>query len=270
MKKYTVITILILLACIVIGLYIYGIVVDGADPMDRLLATVGVVCTCAAGCIRAVGVSHNHTLKFYEEQYQDVVRDAFVNDAKNRKTLLKILRDFNDRKYEKCIRKLNVLKKNCERTPEHYVVNLFIALSYTRLKQLNKAEEQYLYMINRGLGDSRVFSNVGNLQIDMGKYESAIQNFNFAIDRDSKNPYAYNNLAQAHFEMYELDKAIEYATIATQIDPKLEAAASLLAIIYGLKNDQENYDKYYHFAIAAGSSPAKILQTIAYYRSSQG
>lgn len=267
MKKYTVIILLSLLACIVVGLYVYGIIVQGADPMDKLFSTVGVVCTCLAGCIRAAGVSHNRTLKFYEDQYKDVVKESFSNQPKMRKKLLNVLRDFNEKKYEKCIKNLNVLKRSCENTPDYYAVNLFIGLSYTRMKQYLLAEEQYFSMINRGLADNRVFSNLGNLQINLGKFDDAIQNFNYALDRNRKDPYAYNNLAHAYFEMYELDTAVEYAKKATEIDPKMDAPLSLLAIIYGLKNDKENYNRYYHLAISAGAKPVEIYRPLAYYRS---
>lgn len=268
MKKAIVVLILVSLACFIVGLYIYGIIVDGANPKDKLLSTVGVVCTCIAGIIRTIGVSHQRTLKFYEEQYKEVIKDAFINQPKVRKRLLNILREFNEQKYERCIKRLNYLKNDCEKTQDFYVVNLFIGLSYTRIKQLDKAEEHYLYMINRGLGDSRVFSNLGNLQVDIGKFDEGIQNLNFALDRDRKNAYAYNNIAQAYFQMYEFDRAIEYAKIAIDIDPKLDAASSLLAIIYGLTDDKVNYEKYYHIAISSGATPSEIQRTIAYYRAS--
>lgn len=267
MKKHIVVILLSLLACFIIGLYLYGIFVDGANPKDKLLSTIGVVCTCIAGIIRATGVSHQRSLKYYEHQYQDVVKDAFQSQPKVRKNLMRTLRLFNERKYESCIRKLNLLLGKCKKTQDYYVVNLFVGLSYTRLKQYNKAEEQYLYMVNRGLADSRVFSNLGNLQIEIGKYDDGIQNLNFALDRDRENAYAYNNLAQAYFQMYDFDQAIHYAKLATDINPKMDAAASLLAIIYGLQNDKENYAKHYHLAIAAGATSLEIQRTIAYYQS---
>ena len=131
------------------------------------------------------------------------------------------------------------------------------------------AESAYQALINSSIADSRIFSNLGHVQMRNGEYTKALQSYNHALEYDKNNEYAYNNIAQAHFQMHEFEKAIPYALKALEINPKMDKASTLLAITYTLLGDRENSEKYFHIAISSGRNPQEIKEAIEYYRSAQ-
>lgn len=271
MKKIRIRIILIFIICLMVGLYLYGLFAEELPYTKNLFRTISVVCLCIAGLIRtAEPRSRRHnSLTFYEESYREVIGDSFTDKPEHRKKLLKALRFFNEQNYEKSLCLLRSLLPYCDSQNESYAVHLFAALSFTRSKLWEQAEQIYLRMIHIGLADSRVYSNLGNCQLNIGNQDEALRNFHYALEYDPENANAYNNIAQTYFEMHELDQAIPYAIKAVEIDPKLVAASSLLAIIYALQKNTEACEKYSHIAVVNGNSPENLKRAIEHYKAAQ-
>ena len=265
MNKWLLRILLILILLTIVGFYIYEVVFNDTPPVKHLFRTLSIVCICLAGLIRSFGSGTRNTLSFYEAQYNDIIADAFVEKPMLRKKLLCAARLFDEHNYDKALKYLRDLKNRAQYGQDHYAVNLFAALCFTRLGIFDYAERLYLQLIHSDLANSRIFSNLGNVQQQMGKFQDALTNYQHALDYDRNNAYVYNNLAQAYFENHQLDEAIPYATNALQINPKLDAASALLAIIYSLKNDKENAEKYFHMALSCGRDPEELKKAIAHY-----
>ena len=161
------------------------------------------------------------------------------------------------------------LREKCRHKEDFYAVYLFAALSFTDMRLLDHAENAYNTLIHNDIADSRIFSNLGHVQLEAGKYDRALINFNHALDYDRKNDKAYNNIAQTYFKMHQFEEAIPYALKALEINPSLHNASSLLAIIYALQEDKTNAEKYFHMAISSGRDPKELKDSIEYYRSAQ-
>ena len=89
MKKKIVVCVLILLAVAVIAFYVYDIVVKNADPTKHLLETIGIILTVLVAIISIFyRKGGRKTLRFYELQYKENIKDAFKNAPSYRKKLL--------------------------------------------------------------------------------------------------------------------------------------------------------------------------------------
>lgn len=269
MKKNLLRIILVLIMLAVIALYIYDIAVNHAAPTNNLFRAASVVFICIAAIIRTGQARQRNSLDFYEQQYADILERAFIDQPFWRKKLLCAVRLYNEDNYHKALKYLMDLKEKTQTREDDYAVYLFAALCFTELGVYDQAIHIYQQMISKGNGNSRIFSNLGHVQMQIGEAKNALRNYELALDYDRTNAFAYNNIAQAHFQIHEFDKAIPFAEKALEINPKMNQASTLLAIIYVLASDQENAEKYFHMAISSGRDPQELKEAIAYFRTAQ-
>ena len=268
MKKNLIRLFWILMILAVLSLYVYDVRVGSASPTQHLFRTLSIVFLCLAGLVRT-GENRRQSLEFYDAQYPEILKDAFTSQPFWRKKLLCAVRLYNEGNYDKALKYLTDMKQRSQTPQDHYAVNLFAALCFTELGLYDHAERVYLQLVNADLATSRVYSNLGHVQMEKGEYQRALRNYQEALEYDRDNAYAYNNIAQAHFQMHEFDEAIPHALKALELKPKMHQASSLLAVIYTLKEDKENSEKYFHIAISSGRDPKELKEYIEYFRSAQ-
>ena len=268
MKRTIVRIVFILLIVAIVGLYFYDLHINNTDPSENLFRTLSIVFLCLAGLARTSSKGRR-TLKFYEAQYEEIIKYAFLDQPLWRNKLLCAIRLYSENNLDKSMKYLIDLRERCHSKEDQYAVCLFAALCYTQDKQYDQAEHIYQQMVNAQIADSRIFSNLGNAQNKQGKHEKALRNYQYALNYDRNNDYAYNNIAQAYFQMHQFEEAIPYAKKALEINPKMRQASSLLAVIYALLNDSENKEKYFHMAIASGDNANDLKKVIEYYRIAQ-
>ncbi len=267
MKRTVIRAGLILIIIAVIGFYVYDLVANNSKPTDHLFRTISIVCLCLASLIRTFGQDRK-PLQYYDREYAEF-KDAFADQPLWRNKLLCAIRLYNEDNFNKALKYLFDLKDRCRKSEDVYAVYLFAALCFTDMQLYEQAERLYQQLIYARIVDSRIFSNLGHVQEKMGKHELALANYEHALEYDSKNPMAYNNIAQAHFANHELEKAIPYAQKALEINPKTHQASTLLAIIYSLQGNKAEAEKYAHIAISSGRDPQELKEAVAYYRSAQ-
>ena len=68
--------------------------------------------------------------------------------------------------------------------------------------------------------------------------------------------------------VYDIQGSINHAKDALKINHKFRQPATLLAIIYSLKKDTPNIEKYSLMAINNGEAPEDLKEATEYYRSS--
>ena len=270
MKKIILLILVILLLCADVGFYLYEVFINHVSPTENLLRTLAIFFAGLSTIFKLYKPKKRHSLKFYELRYDDIIDNAFAEQPKQRKKLLKAIRIYNQNKFLIAVKRLERLKRYCQKVKDNYAVHLFIALCYTDANLLTQAIAVYQYMINKNYADTIVYSNLGHIQSSMGKYEEAIRNFEYALGMDRTNAQAYHNLASVYFNMDELDSAIFYDQKALEINGKMHQAATLLTIIYALQNDRENFDKYFHIAVTSGKNPQELNQIVEYYLDSRG
>ena len=268
MKLIIIRIILILLILSVIGLFAYAYLSNQVPSTSNLVRGGLIISLCIIGLLRTI-TRRRKSLTFYEQQYSDILHRAFEDQPYLRKKLLCAVRLYNEDKFDKALKYLTDLRKYANTKYDTYCVDLFAALCFTDFGIYDQAIRIYKNIICKDNADSRIFSNLGHVQMKIGEYDNALQNYQRALDYDRNNPYAYNNIAQAYFQMYEFANAIEYAKMSLSINSKFRQASTLLAVIYALSDDKDNAEKYFHIAISSGMNPKELKDTIDYYRSAQ-
>ena len=269
MKLIVIRVLLVLLIVAICGFYIYDLVVNDTEPTKNLFRTLSIVFLGLGGLVRTYTPKSRRSLSFYEEQYADIVKGAFLNCQPAKKKLLCAARFYDEGNYQKSSKYLSQLREKCKTKEDFYAVYLFAGLCFTDMGLYDLAQNAYNSLIHADIANSRVFSNLGHVQIRMGEYQKALQNYNHALEYDKNNAYAYNNIAQAHFDMHNFDEAIPNALKALEINPKMYQASTLLAIVYALTGDAANQEKYSHMAINSGRNPQELKEAIEYFRAAQ-
>ena len=120
-------------------------------------------------------------------------------------------------------------------------------------------------MIQTGIVDSTVFSNLSLFYIELGDLEKALKVCQNASQFDSKNEYAYHNLASVCFRLGDYENAIKYSQDALKINNKFAHSLKLLASIYHILGDTEQGENYKKRAIACGIQKKDIENSINYF-----
>jgi tetratricopeptide (TPR) repeat protein len=94
----------------------------------------------------------------------------------------------------------------------------------------------------------------------LGNYSRAAELYEEAIQLDSSNAFAYNNLSALFFAQGEYENALDAAKDALECNERMPQALSTAAICCKLLGYEEDYSHYYRRAVAAGYDGDKIKQ----------
>ena len=160
-----------------IGGLIYNIFIfQGEEPLFQNRSLITLIIAFFYGIIRMKNPSSStKTLGYYEKFYKNEIKNAFYDDKSNRKKILKALKNYNANKYEKSIQQLTELVPLCKNSEERYAVNYFLALNHSELEDSTKSISIYESMIQTGIADSTVFSNLSLFYIEFGDLEKALK-----------------------------------------------------------------------------------------------
>ena len=120
-----------------------------------------------------------------------------------------------------------------------------------------------LYDAARKIRDSSTLaSNMGLCCQRLGRSNEALDYYEEAIQLDSRNACAYNNLSALFFAQGEYENALDAAKDALECNAAMPQALSTAAICSKLLDYAEDYDHYYRRAVAAGYDGEKIKRVI--------
>ena len=209
--------------------------------------------------------SSSRSLSYYKNFYADIIGEAFSEDKKTLRIFLMAVRFYNQDKFEKSIVGLSTIKPLCRTSAERYCVDIFLALNYTDIGESENAEKIYEEMIDSGIADTRVFSNLSDLYKDCGDFEKALAVGKRAVDYDRDNYIAYNNLASAYFKNGDFENAAESAKKCLELKNDFLPSIKLLYLIYTLEGDKEQAELYERKSIANGFSKRSLEEVVEYY-----
>ena len=197
----------------------------------------------------------------YQSAYSQFIQEPFSDDPKLEKQFYNAIHNYSTGSPSKAVEALKKLRNECRNTQEIYSVTVFTALSLYDMGRWQDALS--LYEDARKIKDcSTLASNMGICCNRMGDFDRAIDLYREAIQLDSKNAAAYNNLSALYFARGEYEDALEYAENALECQENLPQALSAAAICSKLLGDEEGYDSYYRRAVAAGYDGAIIKKVI--------
>lgn len=197
----------------------------------------------------------------YEKAYREFIHNAFHDSPKLEKLLYRAIHFYNQSKPDKAVTILGKLRKECQRTNELRAVSIFTALCLDDMQLYEQAIEQYQVAASMG-NNSTLQSNMGLCYQKIGNYEEAERRYDLAAQLDPKNAYARNNLSALYFQQGNYDDALDIAMEAIAIDGKMRQALTTAAICCGILGYTEEYEQYYHQAVANGADGSKIKEII--------
>lgn len=250
-----------------LGLYGYGVLVNGDAPGDNLLRTI-VIALSGVSVIRRT-FPRRKPLAFYARQYPRELGAAFQDDAKLRTKLLEAVRLYNEDKNDQALRVLKPLQEHCRERDDFYAVGVFTALCQTDMGLNQAAVETYEGMIRHGAVSSQLYSNMGSCLSKLEAFDKAADALKKAIELDPQNPLAHNNLANLYFQCDEFEMAQACAEEALRINPATYQAATLLASLHAIEGDEAETRRYYDMAVSAGQNPEALMSSIRYYQAQQ-
>jgi len=263
-KRIICIILVILLMFATLGLYLWGIVMNGDAPSDKLLQFLAIEFSALATLIRVIkGTGHKRrNLSFYERHYADQLGRAFENDPKIRRQLLEAIRLYNENKFDDAIENLLQLKRCCRNTQDRQAVLMFTALCYSDSNQSEKAISEYEKLLEENPYHNSALGNLAILYMQQGNYAAAEPLYQRAIDAAPEEGLGYHNLASLYYRMNDYDRAIDLFQKALEKKHTLYQAAATLSIIFALRGETQESRKFFEQAVTNGQNAQNLRTTI--------
>lgn len=264
--KLTIIRVIcVLLILAAVGLYVYGIVVNGDGPTDNLLRSVIIALSGVSALMKTF--PKRRPLTTYANAFAKELGSAFAEDPKKRERLLEAVRLFDEDKNSAALKLLEELKLDARTRDEIYAVGLFTALCQKDLGLSAAAIATYEDIAARGAESSQLYSNLGILygETDPDKAFSAYMK---AIKLDPQNAMPHNNVATLLLRLGEYDGAGEAAANALEINPNQHQAWTTLAVVSAIQGDAERSEKCIRKAVECGQEEAALRRAITHYMNS--
>lgn len=253
----------VLLVIVGVGLYVYGIVVNGDKPTDNLVRTILILFSGLS--VMAKTMPRRMSVKQYAAAYGKELGDAFSIDLKKRENLLGAIRLYDEGKYAAAMKMLESLKMDACTRDEIYAVWLFTALCQTGLGLNEAVIATYQEAIQKGAVSSLLYSNLGARYAAAGDGGAAAKAYAKAIEMDENNALAHNNFANLLLQIGEYDLAADAAMSAVEINPEQYQAWTVLAIVAAVKHDDELQKEFFQKAVRYGQQEEALRAAINHY-----
>lgn len=263
--KLTIIRVIaVLLIAAAIGLYAYGVLVNGEKPTDNLLRTVVIGLSGVSALMKTF--LKRRPLSQYASGFAKELGNAFADDTRKREKLLEAVRLFDEDKNRAALKALEELKLEVRTKDEIYAVGIFTALCQEGLGLKEAAIATYEDIAAKGAARSQLYSNLGILygEVDPDKAFAASMN---AIKLDPENPLPHSNVANLMLRLGEYDGAAQAAAEAVKLNPSQYQAWTVLAIVAAIQGDEDRREKCVSKAVACGQNEAAMRGAIAHYKS---
>lgn len=185
---------------------------------------VGYVCAIAGVKLKRSPLADTVQKAACEAQYRDIIGDAFQDDRKSRKALLKAVTLYTDNRYDEAVAALDRLRMKCVSRRDHSAVLFFQAKCFSERELYRDAIRTYEELAQYDGQNSRVWSNLGLCYVNAGRTDLAEEAYHKAIALNDKNPYAYTNFASLLLSEGKNEDALEYAEQALAVNAVLEPA----------------------------------------------
>ena len=265
-KTVIILRIVLILAMLgIIGAYAYDIYANGTPVRENLFKVLSIVFALLGTLARLFTKRGRRNLAFYEKNYKSELGRAFIEEPKLRKKLISAVRLYNEDNFQKAIKTLSQLSKKADASADKIPVLLFTALCYSDMGYSSEAVNVYYRILEIDRCNDRIHSNLGLQLVRLGEFSHALEHFEKAVEFNPGNYFAYINRGNCYFKQSDYENAERDALRALEIKGNGKEAASLLAILAALRNDEENKKKYIRIYVNNGGSGDGLKAAIAHY-----
>lgn len=159
---------------------------------------------------------------------------------------------------------LEFLKKSIEIDPNYPPPYFHLGVLLAKENQLELAHpylEQYIRIVR---GNAEAWALLGNIYLNLGLYDKALNGFKNALSMNPKYAHAINDLGNLYKQKGELVEALKYYQQALNLDPSLSGtynnigvisfeqgkfAAALVSLEKATQLDPECAEAYYHMGL---------------------
>ena len=254
-----VLCILLIVACL--GLVGYQYYAQGHLETQQITKAVLIIAGAVLSMLRKPQPKVANKKATYAKAYSEYIQNAFQDSPKLERQFYDAIHLYNLDKPDKALKKLESLRKECQRTNDLRAVTVFTALCLDDMQVYDKAITQYQAALSMR-NSSSLRSNMGLCFQRLGDFQEAEQCYEQAMQLDPKNAYAINNLSALYFRLGNYDEALDIAVEAIEVSPKMRQALTTAAICCGILGYDEEYQQYYRQAVANGADGNRIKQVI--------
>ena len=149
--------------------------------------------------------------------------------------------------YEKVIELTNkLLPAAINKNDPKYLSRIFMkfAYSYQQLGKMDSAKENYDKAIEQDPNNWNAHNNLGYFHLKQGNQKTAEEIFKANIQREPNNPWVYHSMGDFYQQAGEYDKAIDYFDSSLEADSTYAVAYYNLGQIYEEREDDLFFDYY--------------------------
>jgi adenylate cyclase len=177
--------------------------------------------------------------------------------AKSYEAIGSLYRDFG--RYSEAI---EYLKKASDREPESVSAAISLARAYDLTGNVKLAETIYQTLINKNKKNWEVYHGYAYFLVRQGRYESAIENYNEALEITPDNSVALYNLGGAYLYLGDFKKAAYALERATTLEPTSGAFLNAGSMFY-FSGEYEKSIKMYEKALKIQPEDMEVMASIA-------
>ena len=121
-------------------------------------------------------------------------------------------------------------RRSVKELPPGTVALVAEAHRYYANKQLDKAEEEYLQVLQQDKTNVTTLANLAAIELDLGHLETAEINIKQAVALAPEDPYSYFVMGRLRFSQRKYDEAIDAFSRASKLDPQDAQAQNFLGL----------------------------------------
>ncbi len=174
-----------------------------------------------------------------------LVREAFSNDRRSYKKLMKAIDHLCSREYKRAMHKLVQLEKVCSSNKDETVVNLFKAMCHHAMKHYAEAIRIYERMLVTDGTNAYAWAYLGRVYDEMKQQDFAMQAYENALQYQPENSLVHCCLAYHYMENMELEKAYQSVRTTLELDKNRDDVAVIAALYWAFNGNEEIAMKFY-------------------------
>lgn len=169
---------------------------------------------------------------------------------------------FRQNKLDEALIFMNTITPILEANQLNHKLHFFKATIYYRMCRLEQALNEYKMALNYDPNDSESLLQIYNCYDHWKKYTEAIEYFSQFIDEHPFNPYGWVCMANCHFELKDLENALECVEFAETIEPDDDLVISTKADILKEMNKLEEAIDFLHEVAESNPGRADLITLI--------
>lgn len=125
------------------------------------------------------------------------------------------------------------IKEALKKNPKNFDLRMLLARTYASLGKFDKAEWNYLDLIEEDENRAAAYNDLGIVYLQMGNADRAIEELRLAVEKDPRFAEAHYNLAEVALASKKPEFAVLHFRKCLELDPQYPLARHKLGVALG-------------------------------------